>query len=76
VRIAKTGAPGAQRDYGTGGLQGQPLLPMKLLSYLHLVVAQAFYRWAMREISPTHPDVPRIMMRQKELSDRASRLFA
>jgi hypothetical protein len=49
---------------------------MKILSYLHLVVAQAFYRWAMREIDPTHPDVPRIMRRQRELSDRASRLFA
>ncbi len=49
---------------------------MKILSYLHLVLAQAFYRWAMSEIDPTHPDVPRIMMRQRELSDRARRLFA
>ena len=49
---------------------------MKILTYLHVVCAQAFYRWAMREIDPTHPDVPRIMLRQKELSDKASRLFA
>lgn len=49
---------------------------MKLLTYFHVVVAQAFYRWAMREIDPTHPDVPRIMLRQKELADKASRLFA
>jgi hypothetical protein len=49
---------------------------MKILTYLHVVVAQAFYRWAMREIDPTHPDVPRIMLRQKELADKASRLFA
>ena len=49
---------------------------MKILHLLHVVCAQAFYRWAMSEISPTHPDVPRIMLRQKELADKASRLFA
>lgn len=49
---------------------------MKILTYLHVVMAQAFYSWAMKEISPTHPDVPKIMMRQKELADKASRLFA
>ena len=49
---------------------------MKIISYLHVTLAQAFYRWAMSEIDPTHPDVPRIMMRQTELKDRASRLFA
>ena len=48
---------------------------MKILTYLHVVVAQAFYRWAMKEIDPTHPDVPRIMLRQQELADKASRLF-
>jgi hypothetical protein len=49
---------------------------MKILTYLHVALAQAFYRWAMKEIDPTHPDVPRIMLRQKELADKASRLFA
>jgi hypothetical protein len=49
---------------------------MKILSLLHLVLAQAFYRWAMREISPLHPDVPRIMLRQQELSERARRIWA
>jgi hypothetical protein len=49
---------------------------MKILTYLHVVLAQAFYRWAMNEIDPTHPDVPRIMLRQQELADKASRLFA
>lgn len=49
---------------------------MKILTLLHVTLAQAFYRWAMREIDPTHPDVPRIMLRQKELSDKAQRLFA
>jgi len=49
---------------------------MKILTLLHVTLAQAFYRWAMREIDPTHPDVPRIMLRQQELSDKAQRLFA
>lgn len=49
---------------------------MKVLNYLHLVLAQAFYRWAMKEIDPMHPDVARIVMRQKELEDKESRLFA
>jgi len=44
---------------------------MKILNLLHLTVAQAFYRWALREISPLHPDVPRILLRQQELADRA-----
>ena len=50
--------------------------PMKVLSLLHLVLAQAFYRWAMREISPLHPDVPRIMLRQQELNERMRRIWA
>ena len=49
---------------------------MKILTLLHVTVAQAFYRWAMNEIDPMHPDVPRIMLRQKELADRARGLFA
>lgn len=49
---------------------------MKIITLLHVTVAQAFYRWAMREIDPMHPDVPRIMARQRELADRAERLFA
>ena len=49
---------------------------MKIISLLHVVVAQAFYRWAMREINPMHPDVPRIMLRQQELEDKARRIFA
>jgi hypothetical protein len=50
--------------------------PMKILTLLHVTLAQAFYKWAMREIDPTHPDVPRIMLRQKELSDKQRQLFA
>ena len=47
---------------------------MKILNLLHLALAQAFYRWALREIDPLHPDVPRILLRQKELADRAQRM--
>ena len=49
---------------------------MKILNLIHVMVAQAFYRWAMREINPLHPDLPRIMLRQKELADKARRMFA
>ncbi|MGE4243231.1 hypothetical protein [Ramlibacter sp.] len=49
---------------------------MKILNLIHLTFAQAFYRWALREINPLHPDVPRILLRQQELSDRARRMGA
>jgi hypothetical protein len=50
--------------------------PMKIFNFLHVTLAQAFYRWAMHEINPMHPDVPRILRRQRELADKANRLFA
>jgi hypothetical protein len=49
---------------------------VKILSLIHVMVAQAFYKWAMSEINPLHPDVPRIMLRQQELEDKARRIFA
>lgn len=49
---------------------------MKILSLLHVMLAQAFYRWAMREISPTHPDVPNIVRRQQELAEKYRRIWA
>lgn len=49
---------------------------MKILNLIHVLFAQAFYNWAMREIDPLHADVPRIMRRQKELADKALRVFA
>ena len=39
---------------------------MKILNLIHVMVAQAFYRWAMREINPMDPDLPRIMQRQSK----------
>jgi hypothetical protein len=49
---------------------------MKVIHLLHVVLAQAFYRWAMREINPMHPDVPKIMLRQNELADRQRQIWA
>ena len=49
---------------------------MKIINLLHVVVAQAFYRWAMREINPMHPDVPHIMLRQNELAEKHRRIWA
>ncbi len=47
---------------------------MKILSLLHLAVARAFYSWALREIDPLHPDVPKIVLRRQELESKAHRL--
>jgi hypothetical protein len=49
---------------------------MKVLTLLHVVLAEAFYRWAMREINPMHPDVPRIMLRQQELREKHRQIWA
>jgi hypothetical protein len=49
---------------------------MKILNLIHVMIAQAFYKWALSEINPLHPDVPRIMLRQQELEDKARQLFA
>lgn len=49
---------------------------MKILNLVHTMLAQAFYRWAMREINPLHPDVPRILARQAQLDDKLRRITA
>ena len=49
---------------------------MKIINLLHVVIAQAFYRWAMREINPMHPDVPGILMRQHQLADKQRQIWA
>ena len=51
------------------------MAPMKILHLLHVVCAQAFYRWAMKEISPMHPDVPKIMVRQHQLAEKYRRVW-
>jgi hypothetical protein len=52
------------------------IAPMKIINLLHVVCAQAFYKWAMKEISPMHPDVPKIMMRQHQLNEKYRRIWA
>jgi len=49
---------------------------MKILDLIHVTFAQAFYSWALREINPLHPDVPRIMLRRRELAEKAKQIFA
>lgn len=49
---------------------------MKVLKFLHNTLAQAFYGWAMKEIPPTHPDVPKIVMRRQQLADEAKEMWA
>lgn len=59
---------------GAGG--GDPTIAaMKILQLLHVVCAQAFYKWAMNEISPMHPDVPKIMVRQQQLAEKYRRVW-
>jgi hypothetical protein len=49
---------------------------MKIINLLHATLACAFYRWALREIDPLHPDVPHLLLRRQELEERAHRLWA
>lgn len=44
---------------------------MKILRFVHSTISLAFYTWALREIHPLHPDVPRIVLRRQELHDAA-----
>jgi len=53
-----------------------PSVGMKIINLLHVVLAQAFYRWAMKEINPMHPDVPRIMLRQQQLAEKYRKIWA
>ena len=49
---------------------------MKVINLLYLVCAQAFYRWAMREIDPLHPDVAKIVLRQHDLALKQRRMWS
>ena len=49
---------------------------MKIMKLLYLACAQAFYRWAMREIDPMHPDVCKIVLRQHELALKERRMWS
>ena len=66
----------AHGAYSSPAGRRQSSKAMKILHLLHVVVAQAFYRWAMNEISPMHPDVPKIMLRQQQLAEKYRKIWA
>lgn len=49
-------------------------MSMKIPKLLYIVLALAFYKWAMREIKPLHPDVPKIVRRKRELEEEYKKL--
>jgi hypothetical protein len=48
---------------------------MKVLKAVYIVIALGFYKWAMHEINPTHPDVPKIVRRQHHLREQWRKLW-
>lgn len=48
---------------------------MHIIRLVYLTIVRAFYNWALREIDPLHPDVPRLVLRQYELNERTRRLL-
>lgn len=49
---------------------------MKLLKFIWLTAHQWHNSWALREIDPTHPDLPDLVIEQTQLQDRARKLWA
>lgn len=49
---------------------------MKVISLLYVVCARAYYRRALAEIDPLHPDVSQIVLRRHELELAHRRLCA
>jgi len=47
----------------------RPALRRHGLTPLYREFAIFYYRWALRDINPLHPDVPRIVRRLRELLD-------
>lgn len=48
---------------------------MKIIKFIHLTFAQAFYARALAQIDPLHPDVPEIVMKRQQLEDQARSMF-
>ncbi|MDB5751508.1 MAG: hypothetical protein JWP65_1929 [Ramlibacter sp.] len=74
--MSQSGSRGGAACLQVAGRLAVIIADMKIINLLYLVTAQAFYKWAMREINPLHPDVPRIMLRQQELSEQFRRISA
>jgi hypothetical protein len=56
--------------------RGEEGAAVKILRFIHLTFAQAYYSRALKEINPLHPDVPSIVLRRRQLAEEARRLFA
>ena len=46
---------------------------MKILNLIHIMIAQAFYKWALAEINPLHPDVTSVFQRRHEQEEKTRR---
>ena len=76
-RRAVTNLAAGSRAKTTGiAAPGGTMADMKIFNFIHVVFAGAFYRWALREIDPMHPDLPRILLRKRELAEKQNRIFA
>lgn len=47
---------------------------MKILKFIYLTAAQAYYNRACAH-DPLHPDLPKIVLKRKELEDEARRMW-
>lgn len=43
---------------------------MLLIRHIYWALAIAYFEWALREIEPTHKDVPFIVLRLRELKEQ------
>jgi hypothetical protein len=50
-------------------------IDLKIVKIIWYWLALAFYNWAMREINPLHPDVPKIMRKQHAVREKLHRLW-
>lgn len=50
---------------------------MKILRFIYLTFADAYYGWAMSErLTGTHPDLPDAVLRRREIQDKLKSMFA
>lgn len=49
---------------------------MKIIKFIHVSVAHAYYGWALREIDPMHPDLLQLVLKRQQLADEARRMFS
>lgn len=49
---------------------------MKILEMVYAMLARGFYRQALREIDPMHPDVGKLVIRERHHNDTLKRIFS